>query len=151
MIKYFLNNNKSININFEDFIFVTANGEKYYKKDFSDFSQLIYLLDTNIMTVRELVFDNTQYFLNNGILSDLYYPSEYVYSEFSGEMYPIYFFKGFRLYYGINNSVKSLDNLLKEKVFYYKNEIRNLKERIFIDIHYERKKELRIKKLERLI
>jgi len=71
MIKYRLGE-IDCKISFEDFLSLTCNGDKKYKSEFRDMSELYEFFDKNIKRISNILFDGYEYYLQNGILHNLY-------------------------------------------------------------------------------
>lgn len=63
---------KKCKIGFEDFLSLTHNGTKFYKTYFKDFPELYEFIDKNKNHISHMLFDNNEYFMEMGVLHNLY-------------------------------------------------------------------------------
>lgn len=62
-------------ISFEKFLSIKIKDKKLYKSDFKEFSELYELIDKNVNDVSHILQDNYEYYLENGVLHNLYNPA----------------------------------------------------------------------------
>lgn len=62
-------------IDFNNFLSLCTNEEKLYKSNFDDFPQLYEYIDKNKKKIEHIIFDGYEYFLENGVLHNLYGPA----------------------------------------------------------------------------
>lgn len=61
-------------IEFDDFLCITTD-IKRYKSDFNDFSSLYEFIEKNIKKITHILFNNYEYYLEKGVLHNLYGPA----------------------------------------------------------------------------
>lgn len=66
-------------IEFDDFLSITTDIKKY-KSDFKDFSYLYEFIEKNLNKITQISFDNYEYFLEKGVLHNLYGPAHIRYT-----------------------------------------------------------------------
>jgi len=63
---------KECKISWRDFLSLETSSTKLYRKDFNDFYSLYEYLDLNKKNISHLLFDGYEYFLEKGVLHNLY-------------------------------------------------------------------------------
>lgn len=66
-------------IEFDDFLSITTDTKKY-KSDFKDFSCLYEFIEKNLNKITQISFDNYEYYLEKGVLHNLYGPAHIRYT-----------------------------------------------------------------------
>lgn len=79
MIKY--NFGIECEISWNKFLSMETIHDKLYKRDFKDFSEFYYFLDTNKKEINKIIFDGYEYILENGVLHNLYGPAKIRHTE----------------------------------------------------------------------
>ncbi len=173
MIRY--NFGIECDISWNKFLYLeTDQSIKTYKKDFKEFSELFYFIDTNKKHISKLLFDGYEYTLENGLLHNLYGPAKIKHTE--KEDNKIYY--GTSVWFFINGKIvtdkleykrgcKKTSTFENGNIFFYE-EITNKKsgiqtngsfyrrkegidyQRHFIDLKKLREKDIRKKKLEQI-
>ena len=59
-------------ISYDDFLCLVHNDIKKYKSDFKDMPELYEFIDKNIKDITRMIFDNYEYYLQNGKLHNIY-------------------------------------------------------------------------------
>ncbi len=67
---------KPCKIEFDDFLSITTD-IRMYKSDFKDFSELYEYIEKNLNKITHILFNNYEYFLEKGLLHNLYWTSNY--------------------------------------------------------------------------
>ncbi len=80
MIEYFFGENKC-KLDWNNFLCVTENNIKVYKSDFKDFAEFYEYIDTLKEKISHILFDGYEYFLEDGVLHNLYGPAIIRYLE----------------------------------------------------------------------
>jgi len=157
MIKYFFKNGDSFNLSLNNFVSLTCLGLKHYKSDFSDLSKLVKYIDNNINIITELILDNNQMTLKDGLIHNLYKQSlhRYIDSGYTKGMYSYYYYHGHRLFTDNGTNIKNENELISDDIYYYKNyhidQIRDRKNKIPVDILKLRELEQRKHKIQNLL
>ena len=98
-------------LDFNKLIKITTDNKPLYKKDFLDFSEFYYFLDTKINQITHILFDGYEYYLKNGKLHNLYGPARIKYYS-DEEIKNSYFLKNTSNWFYINGNLvcDKLDN-----------------------------------------
>lgn len=147
MIKYKIGD-ISCRLDFEKFLSIITNtNETYYKSDFKNFPHLYEYIEKNIKHIKNIKFDGYEYFLENGILHNLYGPAIIHYnsetSYFNKGQSNRFYIDGRLVHDNINNIGRGstdIETFKNEEIFFYE-EItykRTGKDPI-TGIHYRRK------------
>jgi len=132
MIEYFLGE-KKCKIDFDDFLSLKFKGKILYKSDFNTFSELYEFIDKNKMEISYMLFNNNEYFLERGVLHNLYGPAHIQLNDkkdsFVGLGYKyFYFYIDGRLVHDKldTRGCKTNKEFNNEEIFFY-NELTNKK------------------------
>jgi hypothetical protein len=116
---------KPCKIEFDDFLSITTD-IRMYKSDFKDFSELYEYIEKNLNKITHILFNNYEYFLEKGLLHNLYGPAIIRHNNENA------YFKGTSNYFYINGKLvhddikttergcKKLDNFQNMQIFFYK-------------------------------
>lgn len=133
MIKYKFGNIEC-KISFNDFLSISYNNIKRYKSDFNNFAELYELIDKNLYNIYHILFDGYEYFLEKGILHNLYGPALIKHNDDKSSMFQgtsLWFYIDGKLVHSdthimIERGCKKLEDFQNEKIFHYE-EITNKK------------------------
>jgi hypothetical protein len=111
-------------LDFDDFLSITTNVKKY-KSDFNSFSDLYEFIDKNKNEITHLFFDNNEYFLEKGILHNLYGPSHIRFNDknsYLGQTKSLFFYINGKLVHDNldDRGCKKLESFQTEEIFFYK-------------------------------
>jgi len=146
MIDYSLGE-KKCKINFDDFLSLKFKGKILYKSSFKDFSELYEFIEKNKNNISHMLFDNYEYFLERGVLHNLYGPSHIKINDNEHAFVPI----GHKsLYFYIDGKLvcdkmdtrgcKKLDIFQNNEIFFY-DELTNKKSGKDLNGNFYRRKE----------
>ena len=71
MIEYYLGD-KKCKIDFDSFLSLTHKDNKFYKSAFKNFPEFYEFIDKNKNNISHMIFDNNEYFMERGVLHNLY-------------------------------------------------------------------------------
>lgn len=148
----------NIKINWDNFLILETSESKYYRSDFIDFPEMYKFLDENLKHIKYLKFDGFEYYLNNGLLHNLWGPAKIVSVEggFGDGFCKRFFINGEIVWYkGIH--CKNMKNFESGEIYFYEKltdgAIYRIKEKIdynLINLEKLREKELRKNKIEKI-
>ena len=125
MIKYNFGKVKC-KIEFDKFLKIEINNIIKYKNGFKSFSDLYELIEKQKNNINHILFDGYEYFLENGLLHNLYGPAKILYGSenvwnVNGESY-FFYIDGKLVHDNINNTrgCKKLESFKNEKIFFHK-------------------------------
>jgi hypothetical protein len=122
MIKYKIGD-IDCKISFKDFLSLTTNTTKFYKKDFKDFYSLYEFIEFHLKEIRHILFDNYEYVLYNGKLHNLYGPAITRHEEdknafMQGTFYKFYI-DGKLVYTQIGKKCNNTEEFKNKKIFHF--------------------------------
>lgn len=146
MIKYNFGERACI-LDWNIFLRLIINNVKKYKNEFKDFYSLYEFIEKNKKNISHILLDGYEYFLENGVLHNLYGPAYIRYNDENTNPYQI----GTETYYFYINGrlvcdkldirgCRKLESFKKDKIFFYK-ELTNKKTMKEPDGTYYRRKE----------
>lgn len=126
MIEYSFGENKC-KLDWDDFLCTTENDVKAYKSDFKDFAEFYEYIDVLKEKISHILFDGYEYFLENGVLHNLYGPAIIKITSVDGKFTP----KGTKSYYFYidgklvcnkldDRGCKNMEDFEKDEIFFYK-------------------------------
>jgi hypothetical protein len=125
MIEYKLGE-KKIKIDFDAFLCLKFKDKKFYKSDFNAFSELYEFIDKNKMKISYMLFNNNEYFLENGVLHNLYGPAHIRINDKEDSFYvkgtktQFFYIDGKLVYDKMDNrGCKKLEDFKDKEIFFY--------------------------------
>jgi len=146
MIEYSFGENKC-KLDWNNFLCVTKNvpnsNIKIYKSTFKDFSEFYEYVDRFKNEITHLLFDGYEYFLEEGVLHNLYGPAIIKYLEKSdytpaGSKWYSFYINGKLVHDKVGNSdrgCRTIENFENEKIFFHE-ELSSKKDRKQKDVDY---------------
>ena len=126
MIEYSFGERKC-KLDWNDFICLTENTDKKYKSQFPNFATLYEYIDTMKKDISHILFDGYEYFVENGVLHNLYGPAIIRYLEkgdyvAAGTKSYSFYINGKLVYndpVDIKRGCRKIDDFEKGKIFFY--------------------------------
>lgn len=132
MIEYYFGERKC-KLDWNIFLHLTINNEKRYKSDFKDFSLLYEFIDKNKKSISNILLDGYEYFLEKGVLHNLYGPAYIRYNNDNDDKYgkkgffqpevSYFFYIDGKLVYdnlNIDRGCKNVDKFNNSEIFHLK-------------------------------
>lgn len=143
MIKY--NFGLNCKIDWEKFLSLKTfdNNKTLYKSDFESFADLYEYIDKHKIEIKELLFNGYQYFLEDGLLHNLYGPAKITISDKNKPFYKpghtllSFYINGKEVKYS-NKHCSKLKDFNEEKIYFH-HEITNKKTERINGVSYRRK------------
>ena len=87
MITYYFGD-KDCKLDFNNFLSITTDIKKY-KSNFNSFSELYEFIETHKKEIIHILFDGYEYFIENGVLHNLYGPAYIRYNDPTTDRFPL--------------------------------------------------------------
>ena len=125
MIEYYLGE-KKCKIDFDGFLSLTHKGNKLYKSNFKNFPNFYEFIDKNKKHISHMLFNNNEYFMEGGVLHNLYGAAHIKINDSETAFTPIgttilYFYIDGRLVYDklSTRGCKKIGDFLDKEIFFY--------------------------------
>ena len=126
MIEYSFGENKC-KLDWNNFLCVTENDVKAYKSDFKDFAEFYEYIDTLKNNISHILFDGYEYFLENGVLHNLYGPAIIKIASVDGKFTPkgtksySFYIKGKLVHDQLDDrGCRKMEDFEKNEIFFWK-------------------------------